>query len=126
MSTRIQLVKNDTRPTIVVAMVDRDTWSPIDVSNASTNATMKFRAAGSTTVLQTITAAKLPYQLLSDGTLDLSVSTPGAGGRVSFAWPPSALNVTPGYYEGEVSISFNDGTLQTIYDLLRFNIRDRF
>lgn len=126
MSTRIKLVQGDTRPSIIVDMLDRSTWAPIDVSAAGTVVTMKFKAVGSDTILQTITATKLTGQLLPDGTTDPSVSPAGAGGRVSFAWPTGALDVDQGNYEGEISIAFADGTLQTIYDTLSFYVRADF
>ncbi len=124
MSNRIRLVQGDTRPDIIVDMVDRATWDPIDVSDAGASVYLKFRQANSDTVLTTITAEKLTGQLLSDGNIDTSVTTPGAGGRVMFSWPAGALDVDKGYYEGEVSINFSDSTIQTVYDLIQFYVRE--
>lgn len=121
---RIKLVQGDTRPALVVDILDCETWDPIDVSAASTTVTMKFFATGTDTVLTTITAAKLPGQLLPDGTVDATVTTPGQGGRVVFNWPAGALNVDPGYYDGEVEVNFGSET-QTLYDRLKFTVRDQ-
>lgn len=126
MTTRIQLVQGDTLPAVVVALADSNTQAPIDVSDAGTTLTFKFRAAGTTTVLQTITGFKLPYAVTVDGTLDMSITTPGKGGRVSFPWPDGALSIDPGNYEGEVVINFLDGTQQTVWDILLFNLRAAF
>jgi hypothetical protein len=31
-----------------------------------------------------------------------------------------------GDYEGEIQITFSDGTIQTVYDLLKFKLREDF
>ena len=126
MSSTIKLVQGDTRPQIVLSLTDKDSGDPIDVSASGTDVYMKFRAVGSTTILQTFTATKLPGQVAEDGSIDTSVTTPGAGGRVVFGWTTGSLDVSPGYYEGEVSISFADGTLQTLYSTLKFYVRADF
>ena len=122
--SRIRLVQGDTRPDIVVALVNKSTWEPVDLSSPGTSIVMRFRAANSTTVLQTIAGTKLTGQVLSDGRLDTSVTTAGAGGRAKFVWPAGALDVDPGYYEGEISVNFSDGSVQTVYDLVKFYVRE--
>ncbi len=124
--SRIKLVQGDTRPQVILSMTDKDTGQPIDVSAAGAFVLMKFRADGSTTILNELMATKLVGQLAEDGTIDTTNSTPGAGGRVMFSWPPGALDGEPGYYEGEVSITFADGTIQTVWGLLKFVIRADF
>lgn len=124
MTTRIKLVQGDTLPNIVLAMVDRDTWAPVDVSAVDVTVLMKFRSGRSDDILTTKTATKLTGQLLSDGNIDESVTTPGAGGRVQFSWDIGDLDVDPGLYEGEVSINYDDGTVQTVYDRLHFHVRE--
>ena len=124
--TVIKLVQGDTRPQTTLSLTDEDSGLPIDVSAAGTVVTMKFRAQGTKIVLQTFTAAKLTGQVLPDGTIDYTVTVPGLGGRVAFGWPPNALAVDIGYYEGEVAINFADGTEQTIYSLIKFYVRPEF
>lgn len=126
MSSRIRLVHGDTRPQIILSLTDKDTGVAIDVSAAGASVVMKFRAEGTTTVLQTLTATKLTGKVASDGSIDYSVTTPGAGGRVMFSWPAGALSIDPGYYEGEVAVNFSDGTLQTVYSVLKFSVRNDF
>lgn len=124
--SRIKLVQGDTRPQIIVSMTDKDTGEPIDVSASGAYVAMKFRADGSTTLLNQITATKLAGRVAEDGSIDTSNPIPGAGGRVMFSWPAGALDLDPGYYEGEVTVYFADGTIQTVWGLLKFVIRADF
>jgi hypothetical protein len=126
MASYIKLVQGDTKPDIVLSLNDRDTWEYIDLSDPATAVTMKFRKTGTTTILQTIYAIKLTGGLQADGTIDETVMTEGAGGRVMFSWPQGALDVDPGNYEGEVSITLADTTVQTLHDVLRFTVKAKF
>jgi hypothetical protein len=36
------------------------------------------------------------------------------------------LQGTPGDYEGEIEITFTDGQIQTVYDVLKFRVREDF
>jgi hypothetical protein len=49
----------------------------------------------------------------------------GTTGQVQFGFTGGVLDVDPGMYEGEVVVSFN-GDIQTVYDTLRFTVRDNF
>lgn len=108
MSEPIKLVKGDNRPYIKLTLTKAD-GTPLDVSDADTTVTIHFRSVNSETVLQSIVASKV---------------NGGSGGEVMFNFPGGALNVEPGYYEGEVEISF-DGEKQTLYDRLKFFVRDQ-
>ncbi len=50
----IRLVEGDERPVIVLTLTDDNTGSPIDLSLSTTVVTIKFREAGTTTLLSTI------------------------------------------------------------------------
>jgi hypothetical protein len=39
---------------------------------------------------------------------------------------PEMLEGAPGDYEGEIEIIFGDGQIQTVYDLLKFKVREDF
>jgi hypothetical protein len=39
---------------------------------------------------------------------------------------PAMLQGAPGDYEGEIEITFVDTTVQTVYDLLKFKVREDF
>jgi len=106
----IRLVKGDERPVIVLTLTDDVTGSPIDLSLGTTSVSVKFREAGTTTLLSTISCSKIGN---------------GTTGQVQFDFLGGVLNVDPGMYEGEVVISF-DGQIQTVYDTLRFTVRENF
>jgi hypothetical protein len=106
----IRLVKGDERPVIVLTLTDDITNSPIDLSLSTTTIQVKFRKAGTTTLLSTINCSKL---------------SGGTTGQVQFNFSGGVLDVDPGMYEGEIVISFN-GDIQTVYDTLRFTVRENF
>jgi hypothetical protein len=62
---------------------------------------------------------------LPDGEVDTDppYNTPGTGGRVVFSFIAGDLDLTPGYYEGEIEITFSDDSIQTVYRSQRFFIR---
>jgi hypothetical protein len=126
MAEKIKLVQGDTKPVIVIALNDETSGDPIDISTATTR--LKFRATGSSSILTTVTGVKLAGKLKSDGTIDSTspYSTPGVGGRVQFLWADGDLNQPAGDYEGEIEITYADGTIQTVYDMLKFKIREDF
>lgn len=109
MAERIKLVQGDSLPYVRLTLTS-STGGVIDLSDPSTAVKVYFRAAGNSTVLATITCEKV------DG---------GATGQVRFNFANGVLNVEPGPYEGEVEIDF-DGQSQTVYDVLKFNVRSQF
>lgn len=110
MADKIKLVQGDTRPTLVCTITDENNGTPIGLTGATVR--MKFRAAGDTTVRSVLT-----------GTI-----ANAAAGEVAFFWAqdPTALSGDPGDYEGEIEITFSDGQIQTVYDLLKFKLREDF
>lgn len=126
MAEKIKLVQGDTKPLIVVSLTDETTGDPIDVSTATTR--MKFRAAGETTILAILVASNIAGRVNADGTIDATepYDVPGAGGRCQFGWGPNDLNQEPGDYEGEIEITFSDGSIQTVYAPLKFKLREDF
>lgn len=110
MSERIKLVRGDNRPYVKLTLTDPNTDVVIDVSPGTTIIRVYFRAVGTTEILSTLTCTK---------------PNGGADGLVQFNFPGSTLDVAPGAYEGEVEIDF-DGEIQTVYDVLKFHIREQF
>ena len=106
----IRLVSGDERPVIVLTLTDDVTGVPIDLSAITTSVIVKFRKAGTTTLLSTIACAKVGS---------------GTTGQVQFYFYNGELDVDPGMYEGEVQINFN-GDIQTVFETLRFTVRDNF
>jgi len=109
MAEKIRLVQGDTAPALTVTLTDTTTGAAINVTGATVR--LKFRAVGSTTLRGTLT-----------GTV-----TNGAGGVVFF-WSdePTILDGDAGDYEGEIEITFANTTIQTVYDLLKFKLRQDF
>lgn len=107
MNDRIKLVRGDTLPYIRLTLKHAD-GEPMDVSAATVR--MYFRKRGTTTVLSTIVATK---------------PLGGADGIVIIKFSGNALNVDPGYYEGEVEVDYS-GERQTIYNTLQFQVRAQF
>lgn len=116
MAERIKLVQGDTRPRLVIDLTDEATGDPVDVSDTGTTVVVKFREAGSSAIKATLPCTKL---------ITTGNATPGAAGRVQALWPAGALDAA-GYFEGEIEITFADGTVQTVFDVLKFRVRGEF
>jgi hypothetical protein len=109
MAEKIKLVQGDTYPQIRVTLTDEGTGNAIDLTGASV--TLHFRAVGGTT------------PLFSRGGF-VNPDT-AAQGKAIFVWQAGDLNVAAGEYEGEVEIYWsNTGARQTVYDLLKFRVRE--
>lgn len=108
MADKIKLVQGDTRPTLVVTLTDEVTELPINITGATPR--LKFRKASAATLTATL-----------DGTV-----TDGVNGQVAFFWTQDALAGEAGDYEGEIEITFGDGTVQTVYEILKFKVRQDF
>jgi hypothetical protein len=110
MVDKIKLVQGDTRPSLVVTLTDENSGDPIDITDAAVR--LKFRALGDETVRSTLAAS----------------NTDPTNGVCVFFWSddPTALTGDQGPYEGEIEITFNDDTVQTVYDKLKFYVREDF
>lgn len=106
----IKLVQGDNRPYIRVTLTNAD-GTPLDVSAGGTTVQVLFRQSGSTTLLATLTCTK---------------PNGGADGLVQFYFPGTTLSTALGSYEGEIQITFADATVQTIFDTLKFYVRQQF
>ena len=126
MATKIKLVQGDTKPALIVSLTDENSGAPIGMNGATVR--MYFRSLGDTTILATLTGTLLAGIVQADGTIDSTspYDTPGTGGRVQFNWGSTDLNQAAGDYEGEIEITYSDGTKQTVYDLLKFKLRQDF
>ena len=126
MSTKIRLVQGDTKPAIIVSLTDEVSGAPIGLNTATVR--MFFRALGETTILTTLTGTLLAGRVIEDGTIDSSspYDLAGSGGRVQFSWGSTDLVQPAGDYEGEIEITYADGAKQTVYDLLKFKLREDF
>ena len=118
----INLVQGDTKPQLNFTLrdsktavtgktLDEDdssTWEVINITGAAIE--LKFKAINSTTILSTVA---------------LSIIS-AAGGTCYMVWPADSLDVAAGIYEGELQLTMQDSTIQTVYDKLKFKIREQF
>jgi len=110
MSEKIKLVKDDTRPALVCTLTDNTTGLAINITGAT--GVLKFRALGSTILQATVPGT------VTDGPNGVVVFYPAAA--------PEMLSGPAGEYEGEIEITFPDGQIQTVYDVLKFKVREDF
>jgi len=106
----INLVSGNEKPDLFIQILDKDTGAVVPLTDPTETGIFRFRQQGATTTLFQATLTKLDS---------------GTFGSFKLVWPASALDVDPGIYEGEVSISYN-GDIETIFDIFEFNIRSRF
>jgi hypothetical protein len=106
----IRLVQGDERPLVIVTLTDDITNTPLDLSAGTTTVQVKFREQGQTAVLSTISCTKVAG---------------GSTGQIQFDFNGGVLDVDPGMYEGEIVVDF-DGEVQTVYETIRFRVRDNF
>ena len=120
----IELVAGDTMPELNIILKDSNTalsGQTLDAANHATWAiislaavdtvTMKFRKTDTTTILET-----LPGSIVGDGT----------AGNVIMTWLSDTLTDAEGLYEGEIEITYDNGKISTVRDLLRFDVRAGF
>lgn len=126
MAEKIKLVQGDTRPALVVSLTDQNSGAPLGINGATCR--LYFRALGDTTVLVALVGVTIPGIVLADGTLNFNApyNLSGSGGRVQFNWGSTDLDQEAGDYEGEIEVTFPDGTVQTVYDKLKFKLREQF
>jgi hypothetical protein len=106
MADRIKLVASDNRPYIVITLLNPEDV-PINIEGATI--VVYFRQAGATEILSTIPCF---------------INDP-AGGVCYFNFPDDTLKDLLGAYEGEIEITYQNGDKQTVYDLLKFQVRSQ-
>lgn len=110
MNDVMKLVAGDNLPNIGVQLVRSIDGAVVDLSQPNTIITVKMRAYGQTAILATLQGLPL---------------TTGADGKMQFGFPGTSLQVAPGLYEFEISVSFN-GSKETVFDTLKAQIRGAF
>jgi len=88
---------------------DATTWAPIDLTSHTVR--VRFRDLGGDNVLDTMICG---------------ITAPPTSGKCFMQWNPTTLDVDAGTYEGEIEIEDSSGAKQTIFDKLKFKIRDDF
>lgn len=110
MAEKIKLVRNDTAPQIRVTITDEETGNPVNLSNGSVQ--LHFRRVGAT-------------QVLFSKQLWINPETASNGVAVVI-WDAGDLNLSAGDYEGEIEVVRSNGMRETVYDILKFKIREEF
>jgi hypothetical protein len=105
-----QLVQSDQAPQIQAVLKRADDNSIINFAGGS--CALKFRAKGATTTLFTLAAADV-----GDNFQD---------GIAVFSFSGTQLSLAEGYYEGEIEITYSSGTIETVYQVLDFYLREDF
>lgn len=127
-SEKIKLVQGDTRPQLILSVTDQISKRPVDLSAAGTQVRLLFREVGAEDLKATMNCYPI-VGYLNPETREVETqppyNVPGRGGRVVMGWLPDALD-TAGEFEGEVETTFPDGTVQTVYETVRFTVREQF
>lgn len=134
MAGRMKLVQGDTKPPVTVQLTQltnpvSGAVGPVDLSDAGLVVRMKFREEGTDTVLATLLGTKLTGYDPGTGVVNQNApyNVAGFGGRVQFSWiGTTLLDSEAGNYEGEIYLTYGDGSIQTGWDLLKFSIREDF
>lgn len=120
-SQTLNLVAGDTLPELTFTLKDSSsaasgktldendssTWGPINISGGSVK--LRIRELGSTTVKSTLSCT------ITDGT----------NGKVATNFPSGTLDKA-GTFEGELEMTFANGGIQTVYDLIKLKVRGDF
>jgi len=110
MDSRIRLVQGDTGPQVQVTLTDEASGDPIDLTGAT--ATLHFRSEATGTTL-------FSRPLVIAGAT-------AAQGIATVVWDTTDLDQVPGDYYGEVEVVLATGLRQTVYDLLKFRLREDY
>jgi hypothetical protein len=110
MAGTFRYVQGDTGPQIKLTLTEEDTGDLVDLTNATV--TLHFRAAGEDT-------------LLFSRAFFINPDT-ATNGEAVLQWEVGDLDVEAGAYEGEVEVVRASGLRETLYDRLKFKIREDF
>tara|TARA_B110000977_G_scaffold199903_1_gene288643 strand:- start:1474 stop:1803 length:330 start_codon:yes stop_codon:yes gene_type:complete len=105
------LVAKDNAPQVKATITREDDGAVVDLTGATVY--LKFRKKGNTTTLFTITGVNDP-------------ATNYPKGIVLFNFGTNDLNIAAGFYEGEIEIIYPNTTVETIYELVNFQLRADF
>ena len=110
MAETYKYVQGDTGPQLRLTFTDDDTGTATDLTGATV--TLHFRAAGEDTVL----LSKTLYVNPATATQGIAVVN----------WSAGDLDVDAGTYQGEIEIVHSSGVRETVYEILKFKVREDF
>jgi hypothetical protein len=102
------LVSGDTAAKLLCTLVDNSTGDPIDLGPKTT--ILNVRAKNTSTILFSITG----------------IDSAPSEGKTVFSFDNYMVGLAPGYYEGEITITNADGTINTVYEIQSIKVRDKF
>jgi len=109
--TTYPLVQGDTAPQIKATITREDDGTVVDFAGGSGR--LRFRAKGTTTTLFTLNA--------------IDIGTNFANGIAIFNFASDSLTtLAAGFYEGEIEITYQSGAVETMFDVLNFQLREDF
>lgn len=131
MTDVIKMVQGDTKPNLVVTLKE-DSYDSLTKATVSTplnvaDATVLLKLKKGSVLVDTVSCVPIAGYEAQDGTISFvfPYNIPGAGGRVLVPWTSVSLSQY-GNIDGEVEVQYSDGTVQTVYDILKLKIRKQF
>ncbi len=121
----INLVQGDTKPELNFTLRDSATaivTSPVTILDEDDSSTWKIINITGYTI-------KLKFKELNSSTVLFTESLAiisGSGGTCSMIWPAGSLDIAAGIYEGELELTDGSSKVQTVYDKLKFKVREQF
>ena len=110
MAETCKYVQGDTGPQLRLTFTDEDTGTATDLTGATV--TLHFRAAGEDSVL----FSKSLYVNPDTATTGVAIVN----------WSAGDLDQPAGAYQGEIEVVRASGVRETLYDILKFKIREDF
>lgn len=110
MAETFRYVKGDNGPQLKVVLTNEDDSTAVDLTGGSV--TLHFRAAGETTVL-----FSRAFFISSNN---------ASNGIAILQWQDNDLDIGAGVYEGEIEVVRASGLRETLFETLKFRVRDEF
>ena len=118
MAEAIRFVHGDTLPQLKLTINDTVLGTAVDLS--SYTVFMYIRAAGTTQIPQRRLSSAVGGAITKAADQSL---IGGSRGECVIAWGTDDLKLATGSYEAEIELVHNNGSRETIYDLLTFYVR---
>lgn len=107
----LYLVQGDNGTQVKIEITRDDTGLPVDLTGATP--ALKFKKKNTGTVLATINSAVTDLEDLE-------------AGIAIFQFTAETLAITAGDYVAEIEVTFDDGTVETVYEELQFTVREDY
>jgi hypothetical protein len=103
------LVTDDTNTSVKLSLVRQDTGLPVDCSTSTV--VLKFRKRGTKIILFNLTG-------------EIAAGSPT--NEITFSFANNLINLAPGLYEGEIEVTDNTSNIESVYEVLKFQVREDF